>query len=50
MTKKKGIIATLALLVVASLAYIGYGHWMAPTRILIVNALKAQQADFGLQK
>ena len=48
MTKKKGIIATLALLVVASLAYIGYGHWMAPTRILIVNALKAQQADFIL--
>ena len=28
--------------------YVVYRHYMAPTRILVVNALKAQQADFTL--
>jgi len=28
--------------------YAAYCHWLKPTRILIVNALKAQQADFTL--
>jgi len=38
-----GIIAILAMG-----GYVVYRHYMAPTRILVVNALKAQQADFTL--
>ena len=36
------------LLVMALGGYAGYCHWLKPTRILIVNALKAKQADFTL--
>ena len=28
--------------------YAAWHHWMSPTRILVVNALEAQQADFVL--
>ena len=41
-----GLALILVLAVVA-----GYGlwhHWMSPTRILVVNALKAQQADIAM--
>lgn len=30
------------------LTYVGYRHWLAPTRILVVNTLKTQEADFIL--
>ena len=46
---KKGIFIFLGLLVVVLLAgYLSYRHWLAPTRILVVNALPAQQADIVL--
>ena len=38
-----GILALLAIV-----CYAVYSHFMAPTRILVVNALKAQQADIVL--
>lgn len=28
--------------------YVGYRHWLSPTRILVVNTLKTQEADFIL--
>ena len=40
------IAGIVALLAVSS--YAAYRHWMAPTRILVVNALKSQQADVVL--
>jgi len=40
------LVAILALLAVGG--YAVYRHFMAPTRILVVNALEAQQADFVL--
>ena len=48
MTKKRAIIAVVALIAIIALACLSYHRWLAPTRILIVNALKAQQADFTL--
>jgi len=46
---KKGVlfIASIMILIAAG-GYAGYRYWLAPTRILIVNALKAQQADIVL--
>ena len=35
-------------MVLAVGGYITYRHYMAPTRILVVNALETQQADFVL--
>ena len=32
----------------AVLGYMGYRHWLSPTRILVVNTLKTQEADFIL--
>ena len=48
MTRRRilAIVGILALLAVAG--YAVYSHFMAPTRILVVNALKAQQADIVL--
>ena len=46
MTKKRAIIAVVVLIAIIALACLSYHRWLAPTRILIVNALKAQQADF----
>ena len=40
------IVGILALLAIAG--YAVYSHFMAPTRIIVVNALKAQQADIVL--
>jgi len=46
---KKSIFIFLGLLFVVLLAgYLSYRHWLAPTRILVVNALPAQQADIVL--
>ena len=45
---KKYLIFFCTLLVVAVGGYAAYCHWLKPTRILIVNALQAQQADFTL--
>ena len=30
------------------LGYMGYRYWLSPTRILVVNTLKTQEADFIL--
>lgn len=35
-------------LAVCSVGYVAYHHFLAPTRIIVVNALKAQQADIVL--
>jgi cobaltochelatase CobN len=48
MKSKKYISLLCILLVMALGGYAAYCHWLKPTRILIVNALKAQQADFTL--
>lgn len=46
MKRAFSLVAILALLAVGG--YAVYRHFMAPTRILVVNALEAQQADFVL--
>ena len=46
MKRTFSLLAILALLAVGG--YAVYRHFMAPTRILVVNALEAQQADFVL--
>lgn len=46
MRKSLVILCLLAILVAGMYAI--YRHYMAPTRILVVNALEAQQADFVL--
>ena len=46
MKRTFSLLASLALLAVGG--YAVYRHFMAPTRILVVNALEAQQADFVL--
>ena len=40
--------ALLLLVAVAALGWAAYARWLAPTRILVVNALPAQQADIVL--
>ncbi len=48
MTRRK-ILAIVGVLVILAVAgFVAYRHFMAPTRILVVNALKAQQADIVL--
>ena len=39
-----GLVAALLLI----MGVVGYRHWLMPTRILVVNALPAQQADVAL--
>lgn len=39
-----GLVAALLLI----MGVVGYRHWLMPTRILVVNALEAQQADIVL--
>ena len=46
--KKTIIWISSGILIMAILAYGGYRRWMSPTRILVVNTLKAQEADFIL--
>ena len=48
MIRRKVLIATIVALAVGLGGYAVWRHWMAPTRILVVNALEAQQADFVL--
>ena len=45
---RKYFFLLILILILAVGGYAAYCHWMQPTRILIVNALKAQQADFTL--
>ncbi len=45
---RKYFFLLILILLLAVGGYAAYCHWMQPTRILIVNALKAQQADFTL--
>ncbi len=47
-TAKRMMVWAVAVLLVAGFGYVGYQHWMAPTRILVVNTLRAQEADFIL--
>ena len=48
MTRRR-ILAIVGVLVIVMIgAYAVYRHYLAPTRILVVNALKAQQADITL--
>lgn len=42
-TKLTAALAAIALMAVG--AFFSYRHYMAPTRILVVNALRTQQAD-----
>ena len=44
--KRIWILGLAAVLLVGG--YAGYRRWMAPTRILVVNALDSQQADIVL--
>jgi len=46
---RRRILAVVGVLVIVVIgAYAVYCHYLAPTRILVVNALKAQQADITL--
>ena len=45
---RKYFFLLILILILAVGGYAAYCHWMQTTRILIVNALKAQQADFTL--
>ncbi|MBR1464636.1 MAG: cobaltochelatase subunit CobN [Prevotella sp.] len=46
--KRTILYGACAAMLAGFLGYFGYRHWMAPTRILIVNTLRAQEADFIL--
>lgn len=48
MRRHKLLFSILSVVLLAGAAYLVYAHWLAPTRILVVNALEAQQADFVL--
>ena len=48
MNKKQASILLGGLLVLAAGCFAAYRHWLAPTRILIVNPLPAQAADIAL--
>ena len=45
---KRLCLAALVLLVAVALGLLAYNHWLAPTRILIVNPLPSQAADIAL--
>ncbi len=48
MTRRKILAIIGVVFLLAIVGYAVYSHFMAPTRILVVNALKAQQADIVL--
>ncbi len=48
MTRRKILAIVGVLVILAVVGIVAYRHFMAPTRILVVNALKAQQADIVL--
>ncbi len=48
MNIRKSLVIMSLLALLAAGTYIIYRHYMSPTRILVVNALEAQQADFVL--
>ena len=48
MNIRRSLVALALLALLATGACLIYSHYMSPTRILVVNALEAQQADFVL--
>ncbi len=48
MTRRKILAIVGVLVILAVVGIVAYRHFMAPTRIIVVNALKAQQADIVL--
>ena len=48
MTRRKILAVVGVLVILAMVGIVAYRHFMAPTRIIVVNALKAQQADLVL--
>ena len=48
MKKRLFLLWTVAVLMVALFLFLAYRLWLAPTRILVVNALPSQQADLVL--
>ena len=48
MTRRRILAMACALAVCSVVGYVAYHHFLAPTRIIVVNALKAQQADIVL--
>ena len=48
MKKKTGIVWVVCLILSLIAGYLGWRHWLSPTRILIVNPLPSQAADIAL--
>lgn len=48
MKHRKPLLWAIVVLVIGIAGYAAWHHWLSPTRILVVNALEAQQADFVL--
>ena len=48
MSRRRILVIVGVLVILAVAGIVAYRHFMAPTRILVVNALKAQQADIVL--
>ena len=48
MSRRRILVIVGVLVILAVVGIVAYRHFMAPTRILVVNALKAQQADIVL--
>ena len=46
--KRFFLFGSAAVVLAALLLFLAYNQWLAPTRILVVNALPSQQADFVL--
>ena len=48
MKHRKWLLWVAVSIILGMAGYAAWHHWMSPTRILVVNALEAQQADFVL--
>ena len=48
MSRRRILVIVGVLVILAVVGIVAYRHFMAPTRIIVVNALKAQQADIVL--
>ena len=48
MSRRRILVIVGVLVILAVVGIVAYRHFMSPTRILVVNALKAQQADIVL--
>ena len=48
MSRRRILVIVGVLVILAVVGFVAYRHFMAPTRIIVVNALKAQQADIVL--